>query len=163
MRNTKIVEEEVGPIKDANGRFVSDCKNVAVILNSFFHSMFITEDISSLPNVNHIFTGSENMLKVEEIHKNDGAKCLRNLDPNKSTGADQISAKLLRECQDELVLPLKLLFSRSQRERFVPDTWKCANVTPIFKKGSKWEAGNYRHIILASVVIKLTLVSLQNA
>ena len=156
IRSKKTVKEKIGPIRDAQNRLVSDCKNMAVILNSFFHSVFITEDVSSLPSVNHIFAGAENdMLKVEEIHESDVAKHLRHLDPNKSTGADQISARLLRECQDELVLPLKLLFNRSLQEGLVPNLWKCANVTPIFKKGSKCEAGNYRPISLTSVVIKI--------
>ena len=129
---------------------------MAVILNSFFHSVFITEDTSSLPEMDNIFTGTENdTLKIEEISENDVAKHLRNLDPNKSTGADQISARLLRECQNELVLPLKLLFNRSLQEGLVPSLWKCANVTPIFKKGSKSEASNYRPISLTSVVIKI--------
>ena len=80
---------------------------------------------------------------------------MRNLDPNKSTGADNISTKLLKECQDELKMPLKLLFNKSLREETVPSDWKCANVTPIFKKGSKSDAGNYRPISLTSVVIKI--------
>ena len=156
IRSKKTVKETVGPIKDSNNRLVSDCKDMAIILNSFFHNVFITEDMSSLPNVNQMFTGSEtDALKVEEITENDVAKHLRNLDPNKSTGADQIPARLLRECHDELLLPLKLLFNRSLQEGLVPDIWKCANVTPIFKKGSKCEAGNYRPISLTSVVIKI--------
>ncbi len=39
----------IGPIKDTNNMLVSDNNNMATILNNFFHSVFITEDISSLP------------------------------------------------------------------------------------------------------------------
>lgn len=156
IRSKKTVKDKVGPIKDVNSRLVSDSKNMAEILNSFFHSVFITEDVSALPNVNYMFTRSENeMLKIDEITESDIVKHLRKLDPNKSTGADQLSARLLRECQDELLLPLKLLFNKSLQERSVPNLWKCANVTPIFKKGNKCEAGNYRPISLTSVVIKI--------
>ena len=37
----------------------------------------------------------------------------------------------------------------------IPKKWKTAEVKPIFKKGSKTEAGNYRPVSLTSVVCKL--------
>lgn len=61
----------------------------------------------------------------------------------------------MRECLDEVVLPLNILFNKSLREKKVPSHWKCANVTPIFKKGNKCEACNYRRTSLTSVVIKI--------
>ena len=37
----------------------------------------------------------------------------------------------------------------------MPDEWKLANVTPIFKKDSKSLPSNYRPISLTSVVCKM--------
>ena len=37
----------------------------------------------------------------------------------------------------------------------MPGDWKLANVTPIYKKGSKSEPGNYRPVSLTSVCCKL--------
>eukprot|EP00061_Rhincodon_typus_P005229 g24492.t1 len=37
----------------------------------------------------------------------------------------------------------------------IPDDWKIADVTPMFKKGGKQEAGNYRPISLTLVVGKI--------
>ena len=156
VRSKKTVKEKIGPLKDANNMLISEYKNMAKILNNFFHSVFTTENISSLPNMENVFTGPTNeKLKVDDVSENEITKYLRTIDPNKSTGPDKISARLLRECQDELVLPLKLLFNKSLREKTVPSHWKCANVAPIFKKGNKCEAGNYRPISLTSVVIKI--------
>ena len=156
IRSKKTVKEKIGPIKDTDDMLVSDNKIMATILNNFFHSVFITEDTSSLPTPVAMFTKSNNeKLRIDEISEDDINQHLRNLDPNKSTGADKISSRLLRECKEELRLPLKILFNRSLSEGIVPSHWKCANVTPIFKKGNKSEAGNYRPISLTSVVIKI--------
>jgi hypothetical protein len=40
-------------------------------------------------------------------------------------------------------------------ERVVPEDWRRANVTPIFKKGVKSAAGNYRPVSLTSVCCKI--------
>src|ERR1700721_1497227 len=37
----------------------------------------------------------------------------------------------------------------------LPNRWKIANVTPIFKKGSPSEPGNYRPISITSICCKL--------
>ncbi len=42
-----------------------------------------------------------------------------------------------------LFLPLKLLFNKTLRSGKVPSEWKHATVTPIFKKGTKGDPGNY--------------------
>ncbi len=82
---------------------VSDSNNMAAILNNFFHSVFITEDISTLPTAINMFKKSDNeRLRIGVISEDDVTKHLRSLDPNKSTGADKISTRLLRQCQDEL-------------------------------------------------------------
>ena len=37
----------------------------------------------------------------------------------------------------------------------VPDGWKVANVTAIFKKGKRTDPGNYRPVSLTAIVCKL--------
>ena len=41
------------------------------------------------------------------------------------------------------------------QESNVPQDWKVANVTPIFKKGSKGSPGNYRPVSLTSIPCRL--------
>ena len=47
------------------------------------------------------------------------------------------------------------LFNQSLNEGVVPDSWKTANVVPVFKKGDRSIASNYRPISLTSLVGKL--------
>ena len=54
----------------------------------------------------------------------------------------------------EVSKPLSILFTKSMKEGKIPDDWRRANVTPLFKKGSKFAPGNYRPVSLTSVVCK---------
>ena len=44
---------------------------------------------------------------------------------------------MLKELGQELAEPLSRIFYRSLNEGEVPEDWKTANVTPIYKKGAK--------------------------
>ena len=56
---------------------------------------------------------------------------------------------------DEIVEPLTEIFNKSVSEGVVPQDLKIANVTPIFKKGTKLGSGNYRPVSLTSHIGKL--------
>ena len=40
-------------------------------------------------------------------------------------------------------------------EGSVPQKWKCANVTPIFQKGSKLNPGKYKPVSLTCIICKI--------
>lgn len=91
IRSKKSVKEKIVLLKDVDNVFVSECKNMALILNNLFDSVFISEDTTTLPNMENLFTGPDNeRLKMDVISVDDIIKHLQNLNPNKSTGADNI-------------------------------------------------------------------------
>ena len=51
--------------------------------------------------------------------------------------------------------PLTIIFNKSLSEGVVPDSWKEAEVVPIFKKGKRDDPGNYRPVSLTSVCGKI--------
>ena len=48
-----------------------------------------------------------------------------------------------------------MLFKKSLAEGVVPEDWKRANVSPVYKKGNKNIAENYRQVSLTSQCRKL--------
>jgi hypothetical protein len=50
---------------------------------------------------------------------------------------------------------LALIYRKSMESGTVPVDWRCANVTPIYKKGPRSDPGNYRPVSLISVCCKI--------
>ena len=80
---------------------------------------------------------------------------LSKLKPFKAPGPDELHSYILRECSSSIYKPLCMLFNQSLQCGQLPHDWKCANVIPVFKKGSKFAANNYRPISLTSQIVKI--------
>uniref|UniRef100_K7F105 Reverse transcriptase domain-containing protein n=1 Tax=Pelodiscus sinensis TaxID=13735 RepID=K7F105_PELSI len=96
----------------------------------------------------------ENLLGVlEQIEK---------LNVNKSLGPDGIHPRVLKELKWEIAELLSVVCNLSFKSASIPNDWKVANVTPIFKKGSRDDPGNYRPVSLTSVPGKLVKIIVKN-
>ena len=63
-------------------------------------------------------------------------------------GHNRMHTQVLRELADVFAEPLFIISERSWRTGEVPEDWRKANVTPIFKKGKKEDPENYRPVSL---------------
>ena len=82
-------------------------------------------------------------------------KLLCNLNPHKAAGPDNISPRVLKELAAEVAPCLEIVFRSSYDTGVVPNDWRTANVSPIFKKGEKYKASNYRPVSLTCIASKL--------
>ena len=77
------------------------------------------------------------------------------LNVNKAVVPDLISHKVLKDIKSSVARPLCKLFNKSLHDQMFPLKWKESIVYPIFKKGDKSLASNYRPISLLSCIGKL--------
>ena len=78
-----------------------------------------------------------------------------NVNVNKSCRPDEIHPQILIELVDLVSKLLALLLNKTMDEGCIPQDWKMAYVSPIFKKGARNKAEYYRPISLTSIVCKL--------
>jgi hypothetical protein len=145
----------ISTLKTTDGSFVVDDKGKAETLNNYFSSAFTREDKTDIPVMTESCY-SEGVTLSEVIITPLAVKNkLKDLDPNKAQGPDLIPSKVLKEVSEELSVPLCLLFNKSLETGILPEDWKTAEVTAIFKKGSKSDPGNYRPVSLTCVTCKV--------
>ena len=142
----------VGTLNDESGNEVITDTEKAELLNKYFSSVFTKENLEELPPTEN---PKHPPFKFSEITEDEILKKLKQLKPNKSPGPDSLYPKVLKEIHSEIAKPLTILFNLSISSQQVPASWKDANVIPIFKKGAKNKANNYRPVSLTSVLCKL--------
>ena len=80
---------------------------------------------------------------------------INSLNPNKATGPDNISNRMLKAVAKEISVPLSILFNRSFADGVFANSLKVSNVLPLYKKDDKSLPSNYRLISFLSNIGKL--------
>ena len=113
--------------------YITDFKEKAQIFNNFFAKQCtLVENTSKLPTDS--FKRTKNLLSTISFTKDDIAKIIKNLNPNKAHGFDMISIRMLKICGDSILKPLELIFKSCIESGKFPIEWKKANVVPVHKK-----------------------------
>ena len=144
----------VGPLLENNNDITStkfDDKEKANILQKQFSSVFTREPDNDIPEIekrtNLII---KDLTATEEIVKRE----IMQLNVNKSCGPDEIHPRLLIELADIISTPLGLLMNKTIKDGNIPEDWNKANISPIYKKGARNRAENYRPISLTSMCVR---------
>ena len=82
-------------------------------------------------------------------------KLLQDIKTEKATGPDSIPNLVLKECAKEISPAITSIFQASLETGKLPTDWTNANISPIYKKGDKHTAENYRPVSLTSVTCKI--------
>ena len=127
---------------------------MAGMLNSFFSSVFTDEDLDNMPTPETLYHGDSPLLDAD-ITPEKVKKKIDAMRANAAPGPDKLCPRLLKGVSEHICTPLATIFKKSLDEGVVPADWRSANVTPIFKKGSKASVGNYRPVSLTSVLCKV--------
>ena len=89
------------------------------------------------------------------VTKEGATKLLKGLNPSKALGPDELHPRVLKELATELGPIFANLFQQSIDKGEIPKEWFLANICPLFKKGDRSLACNYRPVSLTCVPCKL--------
>ena len=173
LKNSCCDQQGTPPLKHDNILY-SDTKTKANLFNQQFNSVFTPKEPLSLSRLasmrvqdlkkagglpsdttpDSLQDSATNMPEIN-ISENGLMKLLQNLKPGKAAGPDKLKPLLLRELLEEIAPIIQIIFDRSLKTGKLPADWMKANVMPVFKKGDKSLAANYRPISLTCILCKV--------
>ena len=129
--------------------------DVAGYINDFFAN--IGPNLASDFNTPWSFDGVEVGNKLEDIvaTREEVLKLCKDIDTNKSSCIDDISSRVLKDALIHLNDKFTQLINKSFHLGIVPDLWKCAKVSPLFKGGDRNFVTNFRPVSLLPLPSKI--------
>ena len=133
--------------RNIDGKPTSDKKHIANALNNFFTGV-VDRLLRSLGHTNRQTVPCNSrsgrlqgipQFKFQSVSEEFTKSELKKLKTNKSCGLDAISPRLLKDSAPIVAEPLTCIINKSLATGVVPDDWKCARVTPLFKGGKRCE------------------------
>ena len=158
-----------------NDDIVNNRSDVCNIFNEYFIN--VTSDIGSDDRLNY----NDNTMSCAATHDNHSSiECIKSMDSSystefsfhnvnvsavkshlyklnvkKATGPDMLPAKLLKIGSDILCYPVCYLLNVCITQGIFPRMLKCADVSPIYKKGNTMDVGNYRPVSILPIMSKV--------
>nr|XP_047141457.1 uncharacterized protein LOC124816346 [Hydra vulgaris] len=150
------IKTQIRAIKNKKDQVTIEISDISDILNKLFQSVFVNDNDQPIPEFSQRSENQcdssklSNMITYEKI-----LKMLKGMDEAKAMGFDGVSPFVLKHAAEGFVDPIVHIFKLSFDTGCVPYHWSVANISPIYKGGSKLEPENYRPVSLTSVICKM--------
>ena len=92
---------------------------------------------------------------ISPCTKKEILEIISNFNSNKATGINSNPLNILKLVKEPIAEYLASIYNLSFTTEIFAGSIKIAKVTPIYKKGSKFECSNYRSILLLSNLYKI--------
>ncbi|EFO87533.1 hypothetical protein CRE_04257 [Caenorhabditis remanei] len=158
IKNQMGTKNEIGILKNGNNACLTDTQKSSFLAESF--SNVFTQDDGINP---HIPAKTKSITDNVVIEPFMVEALLLKLKDRINTTPDELPALFLKKVATSIALPLSLIFNESLKTGAIPSLWKEAIILPLFKKGSRSDASNYRPISLTSSVCKTMEKLVRNA
>ena len=152
INSQKKDAQGIPPLKKRNGGGVALSESEkAAEFNGQFSDVFTKSEYSQVPLLDRSAPFMEDIV----VTKEEVTKLLKGLNPSKALGPDELHPRVLKELATELGPIFAHLFQQSIDSGDIPKEWTLANISPLFKKGDRSLACNYRPVSLTCVPCKL--------
>jgi hypothetical protein len=138
---------------DSNKEPVTDDSSKAKLLNEFFASVGVADNGKPLTLDREV----PDNVSIDTIKFTPEAvkRAMNKIKPKSSSGPDGFPPLLVKKISRSLAYPLSAIYTSFMSVGKVPQEWKRAFVTPIFKGGLASDPSNYRPVSLTSIFSKI--------
>ena len=133
MKSKKTEITGVAPLKNNSTTYSKDA-DIVRILNEQFTSVFSDDNVSIPTSLGQ----PANTITSDLIVTRNGViKLLNKLKTNTVGSPNNVSARVLKICANDIADVLVLLFNASLKKERIPSDWKHELITPVYKGGNK--------------------------
>ena len=152
INSQKKDTQGIPPLKKRNGSGIAQSEfEKAEEFNGQFSDVFTKSEYKQVP----LMDRSAPFMHDIVVTKEGVTKLLKGLNPSKALGPDELHPRVLKELAVELGPVFAHLFQQSIDTGEIPKEWSLANICPLFKKGDRSLARNYRPVSLTCIPCKL--------
>ena len=153
VKKSQKMQSKIGPLQDEHGNLNSEPVIKANLLQNQYIKVFSNPE-DAKPN--HEYADKcEAEINDINIYIKDVKDAIKDIPSFAAPGPDKLPASVLKECADEIAEAIVMIWRRSLDTGEIPEMMKLQTIIPLFKKGSKSLAENYRPVSLTSHLIKL--------
>ena len=145
-------------------KVISDQAEVCTLFNSFFANVATDigkdchiENLEEHPSIQMIqqnLPSNIQKFSFRPVTDSEITKILSNIDSKKSTGVDNIPAKIVKSCSSPISGVLANLINTTFHHGKFPASLKGAQVVPIHKKNDPLDKENYRPVSVLPIISK---------
>ena len=152
INSQKKYTQGITPLKKRQGGGLAQSDfEKASEFNGQFTDVFTKSEHSQVPLLDRSVLFMEDIV----VTKEGATKLLKGLNPLKALGPDEFHPRVLKGLASESGPIFAHLFQQSIDKGEIPKEWSLANICPLFKKGDRSLACNYRPVSFTSVPCKL--------
>ncbi|XP_069191144.1 uncharacterized protein [Procambarus clarkii] len=122
----------MGPLKAETGQVAGGDEEMSGIFDKCFVSVFAKEEHNNVPSAEQVCVGGNGLTGLA-VTREDVLRQVVKLKPNRSPGPDEVFARVLGGCREELCDPLSAIYDGSMESGRVPEFWKVAGVIPVLR------------------------------
>ena len=148
-------KQNIGMLFDSDDNICTHPKQIADILQNQFKSVFSDPGNVNLAAAEFVQPHMSFQDSVLQFSEEDIQQAIDTIKSDAAAGPDGIPTLLLKACKATIARPIYLLWSKSFVEGIVPSYYKSSFICPLYKKGSRALASNYRPVSLTSHIIKI--------
>ena len=133
---------QIGALTDDSGNVKTDDHDRAELFNSYFATVGVVDN-GKIPVGQSVCSFCASSIETVEIFDEHSiVSATGKLKPNLSSRPDRLPPLLFKQVKFSIAKALAVLFPQLLSVGFVPQKWKTAIITPLFKKGTTGSVGN---------------------
>ena len=147
-RELQYSKDWIVKLKNDKGKWNRRRTDILSIATTYYKKLYTSNTINEVVDL-------KKNSNVPKIITSEVKKAIETQSVDKAPGPDGINNEILKQSKEVCIPALKKMFNDIINTEIIPHQWLESNIILLYKKGDKYDIGNYRPISLMSNLYKI--------